>query len=244
MKFPFTLAGKNAYAFILDMLLPFQCVLCARQGALLCAACARHLGIIPPSCMVCKKITSPAEKQPILGRTCMGCRKQTPIRVFFSPCRYAHTIPQLLVHALKFKGVWRTKTLLAKIIMHSLSYYGVFLPANAVCIPIPLTSTRRRERGFNQAELLATELAQMLHLSSDTALLTRIRDHAPQTSMNADERHENIKGVFAATPGKITSRQTYILIDDVKTTGATLTEAALCLKKAGAKRIWAITFAH
>lgn len=229
---------------MLDMLLPFRCISCGREGALLCGTCEKHLGIVSPSCVVCKKMSSPAKKQPILGRTCIGCTKQTAIRVFFSPCRYADTVPQRLVHAFKFKGVRHVKTILAQIIIRSFSYYRVLFPANAVCIPIPLTNARKRERGFNQAELLAKDLAQMLHLSCNTALLIRKGDHAPQTSMNANERRENIKGVFAVTPNNIHSRQTYILIDDVKTTGATLTEAALCLKNAGAKRIWAITFAH
>ena len=78
----------------------------------------------------------------------------------------------------------------------------------------------------------------------DTRTLVRIASTAPQTTLSAKSRRENVEHIFSLRDQDKVRGRTIVLVDDVKTTGATLEQAARVLKKAGAKEIWAITFAH
>jgi competence protein ComFC len=116
-----------------------------------------------------------------------------------------------------------------------------------IFIPIPLSSSRLRERGFNQAELLCREiLNQNINLgiliknvlikNKDTLHQAKIRDRS--------KRLRNLTGSFAIKNPEIIKSRNIILIDDVTTTGATLSEARKVLKKSGAKKVIAFTIAH
>jgi len=120
-----------------------------------------------------------------------------------------------------------------------------------VLIPVPLHRTRKRERGFNQAELLAQGLRRKLSqtatapgLRVETRCLYRTRATPPQTGLSLHQRKENVRDVFAvARPERIRDR-VVILVDDVMTTGATLSAAAGVLKKAGALQVLGLTLAR
>ena len=110
-----------------------------------------------------------------------------------------------------------------------------------IVMPIPLSAKRRRWRGFNQAEILAREFA----VNSGYSLLSglvRIKHSRPQASSDAVQRWNNVHGAFAWKGGDLAG-QAVILIDDVATTGATLSEAASALRKAGAGKIYALVLA-
>jgi ComF family protein len=120
---------------------------------------------------------------------------------------------------------------------------------NSLLVPVPLHPARQRERGYNQAELLAQGLARSLRQTAreprvEIRCLRRIRPTLPQTGLNLTARRENVRGVFAvARPEKVRDRSV-VLIDDVMTTGATLAACAAVLKKAGARRVCALTLAR
>lgn len=123
--------------------------------------------------------------------------------------------------------------------------------APPVLVPVPLHSSRRRERGFNQAELLARGLIRKLARTGaapcpriETRCLYRTRATPPQTGLSLHQRKENVRDVFAvARPERIRDR-VVILVDDVMTTGATLSAAAGVLKKAGALQVLGLTLAR
>lgn len=117
----------------------------------------------------------------------------------------------------------------------------------AVLVPVPLFPTRKAERGFNQSEVFARELCRAGAGTRTENLLARTRDTGTQTRLGADARRGNVREAFAAAPKfrKLISPKTrYVLVDDVFTTGSTLSECARALKKAGAKFVDAATFAH
>jgi ComF family protein len=108
-------------------------------------------------------------------------------------------------------------------------------------MPIPLHLTRLRQRGFNQALLLANELAKTFAITLCFDNLLRIRATKPQVQLTGAERIRNVSGAFAVIrPGDI-SGKSILLIDDVFTTGATINECSLVLKRAGADRVSALT---
>lgn len=100
-------------------------------------------------------------------------------------------------------------------------------------LPIPLHSRRKRERGYNQSKLLTDILEQELGLSTTTQALSRSRHTRPQIGLTADERRANVLGAFIAKPALVKGKR-IMLVDDVFTTGSTLSAAAEALYMAGA----------
>jgi ComF family protein len=118
-------------------------------------------------------------------------------------------------------------------------------------VPVPLHPSRERERGFNQAELLAQGLSLRLGEASkgrgpavDSRCLLRTRATVPQTGLSLEARRENVRAVFAVAKPQSVRGRVVALVDDVMTTGATLSACARALKRAGARQVLAITLAH
>ncbi len=111
-------------------------------------------------------------------------------------------------------------------------------------IPVPLHSPRLRRRGFNQSLLLARRISRRHSLPLNFTALRRTRATAPQTELSAAERQKNIRGAFAVARQSDVAEKTILLVDDVFTTGATVTECAKVLLRAGAKRVDVLTLAR
>ena len=109
-------------------------------------------------------------------------------------------------------------------------------------LPVPLFPARERERGYNQAALLARPLAARLGLACRTDLLRRRRETAPQVGLSREQRRQNVRGAFVAGP-EVAGR-TVLLVDDVTTTGSTLGSAAGACLAAGASGVRAVTLAR
>ena len=251
-------------SMFLDILFPASCVSCDSEGSFLCDTCKQALPSLPPACIGCAMLTQTEGSYPA-GRTCKRCRTKTLIRVFVSPFPYHHATVQRLIHEFKYHRIRSISPLLGEFIVQYMSYYQISLPEQAFIIPIPLHPRKERVRGFNQALLLAQEISRSTSLTIDTHTLIRTASTTPQTKLTASNRRSNVENIFALRdPHAVTyprafvrnaraSRscdtsamrgKTIIIVDDVKTTGATLEQAARVLKNAGAKEIWAITFAH
>jgi ComF family protein len=122
-------------------------------------------------------------------------------------------------------------------------------PDSAIVAPVPLHHSRRRERGFNQAELLARGLVRSLRKEESglrlvTGSLRRIRATVPQVGLSVSARHENVRGVFSVGRPEDVRNRTVVVVDDVMTTGATLSACAAALKRAGAARVLALSLAR
>ena len=164
-------------------------------------------------------------------------REERGVRIV-SLMEYKEPLVEALIHALKYDRSVHAAKILAEILtdyLHGeLSEAALFSTAKIFIVPIPLHATRERERGFNQVSCVLSQLPSELrgHIHDD--VLVRVRPTAPQTRLPRAARLTNLEGAFAADPKKVAGTRV-IVIDDVTTTGTTLSEAALTLKRAGAE---------
>jgi ComF family protein len=159
-----------------------------------------------------------------------------------------------LIHLLKYNGVRPATAVLGGMLMEALTALEpalerlTFEQAPILVIPVPLYKAKRRQRGFNQAELIARAalkfrpLGERLQLVPD--ILLRTRDTASQIGLSGHQRRANLRGAFAVQRAAEVTGRDVILVDDVYTTGATATECAQVLRRAGAAKVWVATVAR
>lgn len=123
------------------------------------------------------------------------------------------------------------------------SYWLRFLKDQPVVVPVPLHTARLRERGFNQAEVIGKLLARNLKLEIRN-LLVKTRDTGHQVGRTRQERLAALEGAFQISKSKVQIPPAVLLVDDVWTTGSTLSECAKVLKKAGVKKVWGLVLAR
>ncbi|MFH1402175.1 MAG: hypothetical protein ABIG87_00940 [Patescibacteria group bacterium] len=166
---------------------------------------------------------------------------------------YRNKFVKEAVWALKFKNNYRVATLFAEIIYDTLieELADLKLSANfnnPILIAIPMTKRKIKKRGYNQAELIAQKIAQIdgeNFFEYRKHILKKIKNTAQQSRVpNKKERLENLKGCFKVINPSAIKNRNIILLDDVTTTGATLTEASQTLRLAGARQILCVAFAH
>ncbi len=165
------------------------------------------------------------------------------MRRFISPFSYREALVRDLIHAYKYEGVKELAESFAEMIVKMLNFYNIRIGGNFILMPVPLHRSRQRERGFNQSELLAERLAKRLNCKVGK-VLRRVRATEQQIEMDSyEKRRENVAGAFEVTAPEVISGQAVIIIDDVSTSGATIYEAARCLRQAGARTVWAMVVA-
>ena len=228
---------------LIDFALPSLCPLCGRlidssNPHALCPSCLSGVRFIePPLCLKCGiPFASDKEESHLCGRCLQGMAFYGVARAV---CTFSGSIRQV-IHAFKYEG----KTRLAKTLV-ALMEEGP-LPLNVSrydrLVPVPLHRNRLRKRGYNQALLLARELNRRSRVPIDLRLLRRTKDSPPQIELTGSRREENVKGAFSLEGEP--RGNTFLLIDDVFTTGATANECARVLIKGSAKRVDILTIAR
>lgn len=217
-------------------LLPGECLLCrtampAREwDGLVCPLCrARWRAVPPPWCARCG--------QPgLVDVACRFCAEWPAALGRVRSSVWLDGSAREAVHHLKYGG-WPGVAAAMALAMRGLEP----LTRGTVLVPIPLSRKRLRTRGYNQAAVLAAALSKATGLVVDADLMQRARDTPTQTSLTPEGRAANVKDAFMA-PALVEG--TFVLVDDVCTTGATLASAASALVGAGAARVEAVTFAR
>jgi ComF family protein len=233
---------------LLNLFYPDTCLICAQpvsrsRDCGVCSNCWHNLlalRITPPQCPSCglplPNFNDDSE------HLCLVCSQQLPP---FSGARsfgyYSAELRQV-IHALKFQGRKNLVGLLAPLLAGA--FWDSWDRADFdFIVSVPLYVRRRRERGFNQSELLARFLARLIALPNIRAL-RRVRPTRPQVGLTDIQRQENVRNAFRCNnPQEIMSRR-ILLIDDVMTTGATVASAAHALMEAGASRVSVLTAAR
>ena len=201
-------------AAALDLLYPRKCVGCGSVGAYLCDRCI-------------------AETPRAADTTGVG------LQLVLAPFEMKGAA-QKAVHRLKYNGVRGIAAPMGAAMAQHLQRHGV---APDVIVPVPLHKSRQRERGYNQAELLARAVGRWIETPVDAGLLARTESAGPQArSASREERQANVAGAFKAQREAI--GKSIVIVDDVTTTGATLQSCAETMRKAGARRVWGLTFAR
>lgn len=231
---------KSAF---LDFLFPVFCLGCKKEGVFLCWGCKNKLVWIQPVCFGCNKWVQPSVRV-MAGRTCLPCRKKSAIYAFLSPFLYSDPLVRNLIHGLKYDHLRSLTDLLGGLLVEYIAKFKISFPKNTLLIPVPLHSSRFRNRGFNQAEQIVLYLSDRLKIEFDVKVLQKIRKTKAQVELSAEDRRLNLKGAFAVSDPNRVKNKTILLVDDVKTTGSTLKETARVLKAAGVRRILVLTVAR
>lgn len=224
---------SNLVRSALDFVFPIHCAGCGREGGVICGQCVDGLErLTAPYCRVCA--------DPGVNGICRWCGQSPPgFDSLRSPFRFEGPVRDA-IHRLKYKGERASAGLLAGLMAEYLK--GSPVPADAL-VPTPLHPLRLRSRGYNQSALLAREIGKRLNLSVREDLLIRVRNPRPQVeAQSQQERRDNVADNFACQTDA--AGLTLLLIDDVATTGSTLSECATALKAAGAARVHALTLAR
>lgn len=226
---------------VLDFIFPKYCVNCKKFGDFLCADCFSRLSFDTKNiCTVCGKHT-------FNGLTHPGCFRKYSLDGSFT-CIVYNSISKKLIYQFKYRpNLTSLKSFLGDLMYESLVQNEEFdkvIRKEVLFVPVPLSKAKFRRRGYNQAEILAKELSKRFGISTVDCLV-RVKETKSQVGLKKEERKENIKGAFGLVDrhsGKIQNSYV-VLVDDVLTTGSTLSEAANVLKHHGARQVWAVALA-
>ena len=242
----------NILTKLIDIIYPPRCPVCqsflgkdrqrgANKAISLCRDCLGDFRkISPPLCPICcTPFASGVEENHI----CEDCLRKRPFyRATGAP--YLYEGPLLTaIHNFKYGG----KSSLADSLGPLLAQFAgtwVVESDDLLTIPVPLHPKKLRERGFNQSLLLARHVARRLHTDLDFLSLRRERYTIPQTGLGKEDRRKNVRGAFRVKGPEALKGKRVLLVDDVATTGNTLNECALVLRRSGCKEVLCLVLAR
>jgi len=238
--------AQSAVRAALGFFYPEVCALCqeeeatAREG-FVGARCRKQAQFIRPP--FCERCGLPFAGDITASFECANCRD---LKLYFSSARsavVAKTAVLEAIHRFKYaRALWLENFLAGLLIAEAAPVLrgqkGSYL------VPVPLHPLKKREREFNQAEVLAARLSRATGIPVNEKLLRRVKATATQTRLRRDERAANMRGAFAAPRGVTLNGERIVLVDDVLTTGATTNECARALRSAGAGDVCVWTVAR
>jgi ComF family protein len=239
------------------VLFPSDCRICGTPLVKIsrlpvCPECLDAMRPIPGGvCTICgERMFSPYASAGASGESrCGFCRRVEP--VFARAAAYGSYESGLreLIHLLKFGGVRPAANVLGRMLAEAIATLEPDFPADSVTVvPVPLHRTKLRQRGFNQAELIARAAMKIRQPGDRLRLcgnvLQRKRETASQIGLTSHQRRENLRGAFGVTQPELVKGRDVLVVDDVYTTGATVSECARVLRRAGATKVWVATVAR
>jgi len=232
---------------VLDLVYPNNCINC-KTAILekdyefsLCRDCWQSIEKnLPPFCPKCgthiENINSGIE----LCRDCQ--KKELYFDKAYSVFAFEGVLKEL-IHKFKYSNKTMLAKVFAKMIFDFAMNFNIPLSDYDIMLPVPLHSTRLREREYNQCEILARQLQRFLHLEISTKDVARIKHTRSQITLDKTARWENIVGAFKIKNNQTFKNKNVLIVDDLITTGATASELAKTLKESGAKMVSVLTIA-
>ncbi|VEF13298.1 phosphoribosyltransferase [Pseudomonas fluorescens] len=211
------------------------CILCDEPTDAempMCVACETELPWLGSHCQTCALPLSAD------SLTCGDCLLEPPaFEQVVAPWVYGFPVDSLITR-FKHNAKWPFGRLLAELLGQYLQHrFDEGLPRPDTLLPVPLANKRLRQRGFNQAAMLARWLSESLDLPCEEQTLLRIHDTDAQQNLDAKSRKRNLRNAFALAPDAAVKGRHLALVDDVLTTGATAQALARSLINAGAARV-------
>ena len=240
----FVIFLRRVGATLSNMLFPahIKCVICDHDLKTvgkyeICDDCMRLLQKIPDEhcCERCGAKLSGEE------RYCFNCQQDERYFDIARSCFVYDGEMRKLIHQLKFSNKPYLARALAPFLYDKLVSLGWKYDK---IIPVPISKSRQKSRGYNQSLLLARELAKLMDTTVSCDVLIKTRETIDQVGLNYIERKKNLQGSFDVVNKYLVRGKDVLLIDDVMTTGATASSCANTLKKAGANRVFVLTVAH
>ena len=242
---------------LFSVLFPSDCRICGAplikiSRLPVCCECVEHMHRIAGHvCARCgERLFSPYAVDGLDGEPRCGlCRRIEP--TFSRAVAYGSYESGLreLIHLLKYGGVRPAAWVLGRMLADVIAMIEPLFQADGVVVvPVPLHRTKLRQRGFNQAELIARTALKIspsrerLHLC--TGAFERKRETPSQIGLTSHQRRENLRGAFGVTQPEVVKGREVLVVDDVYTTGATVSECAKVLRRAGATKVWVATVAR
>lgn len=242
---------SNTKNFVLDLIFPINCIGCEKEGLWLCRPCFKRIVFNEEqSCFVCNKDME-------FGQTCIDCMGELSIDGIWVAGSYKDEVLKKIIKKYKYNFV----SDLSKVIGEFLNYFlrnilnqarfideSRQLPSvlsgfgGILLVSVPLHPKRERWRGFNQSSLLARQVANFFSLEFNDSCLVRVRYGKAQAKIDIDKRRGNIRNSFRWV-GKDLSGRNVVVIDDVITSGSTISEIARVLKQNGAGEVWGLAVA-
>lgn len=225
------------------------CLVCSasiptsQSQRLVCPSCRSRLRALPPP--HCPRCWEPLPAGVQCRPLCAACETYPPAVRAIRSAVAIDGVARSLVHALKYRGWQAVAEPMARRMAELPWPWDVDEEARVV-VPVPVSAVRWRERGYNQAELLARHFAALTNRTCEPTLLVRARATETQTALHPAERRANVAGAFAVPPGAraVLDQAHLLLVDDVWTTGATALACADALLAAGARAVSVVTFAR
>jgi ComF family protein len=222
----------------LDLLYPPHCESCQKPGSFFCRQCIKRIRWIrSPCCQVCSL--------PVSGRIsrafiCTNCRfRKFSFQFAVCGCE-ADEVVRRLIHRFKYQGNTRLEGILSRLLFHAWRDSRIAANPPEFLVPVPLHPLRQRERGFNQAGILAKAHSQHTGIPCKSFLKRSLFTRS-QTLLSRCQRRQNMRGAFVLRQNKLMNGAKVMLVDDVLTTGATLEECSKMLLAGGACAVSAIT---
>ena len=217
---------------LVGVLAPYECLGCGQEGDIICAQCINLFPNMPERCYRCRRYSSSS-------LTCKKCRKVSTLRRVQAVTDY-EGLAKALVWRLKFSGAQTVAVHMASLMQQHAA--KILANDNFIFVPVPTTNKRARQRGYDQAGLLALELRRLTGAPALNCLARSGKAH--QIGANRAVRLKQLEGTFRVKRPRAVAGAHIVLIDDVVTTGTTLEVAAKAMRQAGAKSIEAIVFAQ
>ncbi|MEA3295747.1 MAG: ComF family protein [Patescibacteria group bacterium] len=226
--------------FILDLLFPYSCIVCGKQGNYICEDCLNMIEVLEYQfCPICAK-------RVIDGKTCANCKTKTKLNGAFSAVSYDSPVIKKMIKQFKYTPFIKDISLIFSylIIKHFLILSNVNALKQGILIPVPLHRKKLKNRGYNQSQEIAKHLSRFLNIPLYQNVLIKTKNTHQQVGLLSEQRQKNIKGAFACQNIEQIKNKKIFLIDDVFTTGATTSECSKILKQSGANEVWAVTVAR
>ena len=231
----------SIFKTFLDIVLPPVCYVCkescsGKYG--LCEVCLEKIWHIPPPyCLKCGR------RVPEKESTCGECKKKVVhVQRGFSCCEYKDTIKHC-IHLFKYNGYVGLVDIFKDIMTDFLKKHTLDKEIDLI-VPVPMYRTKKRERTYNHAEVLARSISQSFSILIDSKNLKKIRWTQSQSELDKQKRLRNVKDSFITVDKNVFRGKNVLLVDDVYTTGATINECARVLSGTEPRSIYSLTLAR